>query len=126
MKKLFLIASIITICTIAQAAPEILLGSLVSVNNTTSNSQVVALSPLQINFQQFNFQNGGLSNTNACSLKVQISTDGTNFITTSTYLFPQTNSGGYTYYAPSTNIQVYVRVQATTTNNVLLGGSYGN
>ena len=125
MKKLFLIASIITICTIAQAAPQILLGSLVSVNGT-SNSQVVAMSPLQVNFQVFNFQNGGLSNTNAAALKVQISTDGTNYSTTSTYFFPETNSGGYTYYAPSTNLSVYLRVQAVTTNAVLLGGSYGN
>ena len=125
MKKLFLIASIITICTIAQAAPQILLGSLVSVNGT-SNSQVVAMSPLQVNFQVFNFQNGGLSNTNAAALKVQISTDGTNYSTTSTYFFPETNSGGYTYYALSTNLSVYLRVQAVTTNAVLLGGSYGN
>jgi hypothetical protein len=125
MKKLLAIVIAVAFCATIQAAPQILLGSLVSVNGT-SNSQVVALSPLQVSFQVFNFQNGGLTDTNAAALKVQISTDGTNYTTSSTYLFPQTNSGGYTYYAPSTNVQVYLRVQAVTTNAVLLGGSYGN
>jgi hypothetical protein len=125
MKKLLAILITVAFCATVQAAPQILLGSLVSVNGT-SNSQSVALSPQQITFQQFNFQNGGLTDTNAATLKIQLSLDGTNYINCGSYLFPLTNSGGYTYYAPSTNISVYLRVQAVTTNAVLLGGSYGN
>jgi hypothetical protein len=130
MKKLLLIAIVATANLMAQAAPTILLGSLVTVNGT-SNSQVVALSPQQLGFQVLNFQNGGMTSTNACTLNIQIASgnsDGTtnSFQTIGVYTFPTTNAQSVSYYQPSTNVVFYLRVQAVTTNAVALGGSYGN
>ena len=124
MKKLLTIITLAT-CIAVNAAPTLLIGNLVSVNGT-SNSAVVNLPNQTVNFQVFTFSNGGLTSTNDVALNVQLSTDGTNYNTVSVYKFTTTNAGAISYFAPSTNINVYLRVQAVTTNATLLGGSYGN
>lgn len=123
--KQIIIALLAAASITASAAPTILIGSLVTVNGT-SNSQSVALSPATVSFSTFSFQNGGLTSTNAVTLNIQMSTDNTNFNTIGTYTFAQTNSGAYSYYQTPTNIPVYLRVQAVTTNATQLGGTYGN
>lgn len=124
MKKTLIIAAL-AVCSIAYAAPTSLIGNLVTVNGTT-NSTVLTMPEQNINFQQFNFEHGGLLNTNQVTLAIQISTDLTNYTTVSTYKFSNTNAGTYTYYAPSTNVPIYLRVRVTTTNSTGLGGTYGN
>jgi len=127
MKKIFAITLAALLCSVAYSAPTTLIGSLISVNGT-SNSTVVVLSPQQVSFQVFNFQNGGLTATNAATLYLQIATDtaGTNFITVGTYAFATTNAGTYSTYFASTNLTINMRIQAVTTNAVSLGGTYGN
>jgi len=124
MNKLIATA-LLTSALAANAAPTMLLGNLVSVNGT-SNSAVVNMPNQTVSFQPFSFQNGGLTSTNDVTLHVQLSTDGTNYNTVNSYKFTTTNAASVNYFAPSTNITVYMRVQAVTTNATLLGGSYGN
>lgn len=129
MKKLLLISALVAANLAAIAAPTTIIGSLITVNGT-SNSTVVALPAQSVQFQVLNLQNGGLADTNACTLNVQVATgnaDGTTnaFQTISVYKFPTTNATTVSYYTPTTNITFYLRVQAVTTNAVQLGGSYG-
>ena len=110
-----------------KSSPLTLIGSLVTVNNTTAYSSTNAIQTPQVSLQVFQFSNGGLTATNAAVLYVQISPDTTNWFNVGNpYYFAQTNQGTYPYYPPATNFTVYLRVQATTTNSVGLGGTYGN
>lgn len=123
MKKL-LIAVALFASVAAYAAPVTLIGSLVNVNNATSNS-----APTTITYNpalsQFNIQNGGLTATNALVVNIQISIDQTNYVTIATYRPSATNATTETFYPGSTPVTVYMRAQAVTTNSVNLGGTYG-
>jgi hypothetical protein len=125
MKKLLAIAALLSALS-SEAAPVTLIGTLVTVNNTTSNSTAISVSPHPVYLSNFGFANNGLTDTNALQMNVQLSLDGTNFVTISSWKSSVTNAGAYGYTVTPTNWPVYMRVQSVTTNNVSVGATYSN
>ena len=126
MKKtlLAILASAI-VGLVVYAAPVVLIGTLVTVNNTTSSSSTNAIIPYNPNLAVFNFTHGGLVNTNDAVLHVLITSDLTNWTTVASFKFPSTNAGSYSFYPTNFQFPIYMKVVATTTNSVQLGGTYG-
>ena len=116
---------ILSLTACALAAPVILVGNLVTVASTTSNSVPITLAvPAYVG--AFSITHGALTTTNDLPTKIQLSFDGTNYTTLRT-VWPTTNSASTDSYASQTvNLTVYLRASITTTNTVTVGGSYGN
>ena len=126
VSAVILSAVLLCLAAPATAAPVILVGNLVTVDTTTSNSAPISLtSPTYI--APFSITHGALATTNNLPTKIQLSLDGTNYITLRT-VYPTTTNASATdsYVAQTTNLTVYLRASITTTNLVTVGGSYGN
>lgn len=116
--------AILAVTWASRAGNYTFLGSMVTVNNTTSNSTALAVGTLSVPEGRFLIQNGGLTATNALRVNVQISIDNTNFLTVATY-WPSVTNAATDVYMPSYSAQtVYIRAQAVTTNSVQVGTSY--
>lgn len=99
-----------------------LLGSLVPVNSTTSNSVGVAVATITVPPQSMSIQNGGLvTGTNHLVCNAQISLDGTNYATIGVYRPTSTNAATDSFVTGYTNQTIYFRMQAVTTTNVNVG-----
>lgn len=132
MKKITaLLALLFLACVtcLVYATNYVLIGSMAGVNGT-SNSPSILIGQVYPPRGTFYIQNGGIIATNAFLINVQMSIDGTNFFTVSTY-YPNTNSVGVTNYTDTfspaySGIPIYLRAQAVTVGgtNVLLGGTY--
>ena len=117
---LVLVAGVVLV----RASSYTFIGALATVNNTTTNSTALAVGTFNMPVGTFLIQNGGLSSTNALLVNVQVSVDGTNFLTVATYRPTVTNAVTDTY-VPSYSAQtIYIRAQAITTNSVQVGGMY--
>jgi hypothetical protein len=129
MKKLILpillVAALCLVWKTAPAAPTLLMGSLVTVNNTTSNSPAVTAFSYNPTLQQFSVTHGALTSTGALTLNIQATVDQTNYVTIGTWTPSYTNATTETFSGSSYAITNYIRVQAVTTNSVQIGGSYG-
>ena len=109
---------------LARATSYTFLGSLVPVNNTTSNSASLLIGTFNMPAGTFLIQNGGLTATNALRVNVQLSVDNTNWLTVSTYWPSATNATTETYIPSYAAQSIYIRAQAVTTNSVNVGGTY--
>lgn len=98
-----------------------LLGTLVTVNNTTSNSTAVAIGTISVPPQVLAVQTGGLTATNALTITAQVSMDGTNYTSIGTFRMSTTNATTQTWNTGYSNQTLYFRISATTTNNVEVG-----
>jgi len=125
-KQLSIIGGLVVLCLamvmVGRASSYTFLGTLATVNNTTSNSTGLAISTLSGSGSIY-VQNGGLTATNALRVNVQLSVDNTNFVTVATYWPAATNATTELYY-PSFSTPLYLRTQAVTTNNVTVGVVY--
>jgi len=109
---------------VARADSYVFLGSLVSVSNTTSNSAALAVGSFAVPQGRFFVSNGGLTATNALHVNVQVSVDGTNFVTVATY-WPSSTNAVTDSFSPGYAAQtIYLRTQAVTTNAVSVGTTY--
>lgn len=127
MKKLITILFVAALSALSvSAAPTLLLGNLITVNNTTSNSPATTALNWNPTTQQFTISHGALTGTNALTLNIQATTDQTNYITIGTWKPSFTNATTETIPANAFSITNYIRVQAVTTNSVTVGGSYGS
>jgi hypothetical protein len=109
---------------LARATLYTLMGSLVTVNNATSNTVSVAVGTFTLPYGTVYIQNGGLTATNALQVNIQASMDNTNFVTVATYWPSRTNATTETF-VPSYGVQtIYLRGQVITTNSVQVGGTY--
>jgi hypothetical protein len=107
---------------VAGAGTQVLIGSLLTVNNTTTNSASVTLTETAaVSAHTLFVQTAGMSNTNALSIAGQVSLDNTNWLTISTFVPAATNAGTVTWSTLATNMLLYGRVVVTTTNSVQLG-----
>ena len=109
----------------AFAGSSILVGSMATINNTTSNSVSVAAGTLTLPGGYFLIQNGGLTATNALVVNAQFSTDNTNFTTVATYYPTATNATTDKFFVSSAGLQtVYFRLSVVTTNSVQVGATF--
>ena len=126
MKKKLLIGVAVVLCLAAAfwagASSYTFIGSLQTVNNTTSNSTGLAVGSVS-GSGTFWIQNAGLTATNAMKVNVQISADNTNFITVATYWPAATNATVESFY-PTFTQPLYWRAQVVTTNSVQVGVVY--
>ena len=128
MKRFYSFLSILAflLCAaVIQAAPVLIIGSLVTVNNTTAYSSTNASFSYNPTLQQFTISHGALTATNALVLNIQSSVDQTNFVSSYVWYPTTTNAATEYIYAGSVPVTNYFRVQCTTTNSVQVGGNYG-
>jgi hypothetical protein len=124
----FLLVAAFLICMAemqAPAAPVLIIGSLVTVNNTTAYSSTNACFTYSPTLQQFTIPHGALTATNALVLNIQVSTDQVNFTNAFTWYPTTTNAATEYIYAGAVPVTNYFRVQCVTTNSVQVGGNYG-
>lgn len=118
------VAALVAMCLVARGGSQTFLGTLITVDNTTSNSASLAAGSFSMPSGYFLIQNGGLTATNALRVNVQVSVDNTNFLTVATY-YPSVTNAATDRYSPAYSAQtIYMRVQAVTTNSVEVGTSY--
>lgn len=123
MASLVLAAGVLAAASL-RAGSHTFLGTLVTVDNTTSNSVGFAAGSCRLPAGSFLVQNGGLTETNALVVNIQASIDNTNWLTVATY-YPAATNATTEVYAPSYSAQtIYLRAQAVTTNSVDVGLSY--
>lgn len=109
---------------LARAGSTILLGSMVTVNNTITNSAGIVIGNFSVPAGRFLIQNGGLSNTNALTVNVQLSLDDVNFTTVASYQ-PSVTNAVTDVFNPSFSPQnIYMRLQTVTTNSVQVGETF--
>lgn len=121
---LAVIAVLIGLAGGVRAGSQTFLGTLITVDNTTSNSTALAAGTFAMPAGYFLIQNAGLTETNALRVNVQVSVDNTNFLTVATY-YPAATNAATERYSPSYSAQtIYIRAQAVTTNSVNVGVSY--
>lgn len=119
-----LAAAIVAVVIGARAASYTFLGSMVEVDDTTSNSVALAAGTFTMPSGYFLIQNGGLTATNMLHVNIQVSIDGTNFVTVATY-WPSATNATTERFVPSYSLQtLYLRAQAVTSNTVTVGTSY--
>lgn len=126
MKKTFaLLAAVAAICLVAYAGTTTLLGTLITVNNTTSNTVAVVSGTVPAPRGTFVVAHNGLTATNALVCTEQLSIDNTNWITVNTFTFAATNATAQSFLGGNyTNRTIYTRLAITTTNSVDVGVSY--
>ena len=128
MKRFFcalgVIAVLVALVILPVRAATTLLGSLITVNNTTSNSTAVAIGSFTVPPQQLLVQNGGVvTGTNTFTANFQISLDQANWVTIKSYNPTVTNAATDSVTVPATNQTIYFRFQAVTTTNVQVGAT---
>ncbi len=101
-------------------AASTLIGTLPSVNGTT-NSPSITNTTVTLQPGSFLISNGGLSNTNALRVNLQVSVDNTNFVNVATYGPSSTNATTDAFNPSYTNQTIYIRAQVVTTNAVNVG-----
>lgn len=125
MKKLLFALTVLLAFYAAQAAPILIIGSLVTVSNATAYSTTNQTFQNAPNMQMFTISHGALVSTNDLPLAIQSSTDQVNF-TNSYVWYPSTTNAATEYiYAGTIPVTNYFRVKVVTTNSVQVGGSYG-
>lgn len=125
---LIVIALLLAIFTTSTyATPTLLIGSLVTVNNSTSNSPVVQALGNTTASQTLTITHGALTATNAFYIAGQFTVDQTNYFTSPVVWYPY-YTNATTEYIPANyfTFTPYFRAQVTSTNSVQVGGSYGN
>jgi hypothetical protein len=125
MKKAIATSVVLLAAVLILRSSSIFYGSLIQVNNTTSNLTSQTVGSFAIPPGTWNLTHGGLNTgTNALASNLQISIDNTNFITVATLYPTATNAGTYALQ-PTYGLQpLYFRVQFVTTSNVYAGGTY--
>ena len=131
MKKLIL-ASVfaliaVAIVFIARAAPTIIAGSPVVVNNASANTSVTPAFSYNPTLQQFQITHGALGATTDIALKIYVGVSGStnNCVQVYTWYPSFTNATTETVPAGVIPIPNYVFGTITTTNSQSLYGSYG-
>jgi len=121
MKKILFSAILLAAFAVSSNAATTLLGTLVTVDNTTSNSTSVAVTSVTVPAQSLLVSHTLLTNTTSLTGYAQVSLDGTNFVDVATYTPSTTAAGTEAVTMAATNITVYLRFSAVTTNNVGVG-----
>jgi len=109
---------------LAKAGSALIFSGLVTVNNTNAYSPTGAVGVVAWPAGKFTFVNGGLTSTNACTKKVQISIDSSNFVTLASFQFSVTNATNALFIMPSGSSTVWMRIETDTTNNVQTADFY--
>jgi hypothetical protein len=129
MKKLIIAAwillALLFVTVPMLATPTLLMGTLVTVDTTTSNSPAIAAFTYNQPLQQFTVSHGALTSTGAFYLTIQATLDQTNYVTLGTWHPTTTNAATEVFSGASYAPTNYMRVQCTSTNSVQVGGSYG-
>lgn len=119
--KIILLLALIGMFAVS-AKSEQLLGSLIAVNNATSNSAPASIGSITVPSQVLDVQTTGIpGGTNGLSVITSVSLDGTNFVSLHTLKMSTTNATTQAFNTGSTNVTLYFRVSAVTTTNVTLG-----
>jgi hypothetical protein len=118
-------AVIVSFAFTARATPTLLVGSLVTVNNTSSNSPTIGALTYVPASQQFTISHGALTATNAFYLTFQPTLDGTNYVSSGVWYPFYTNACTEIIPPGYFTITNNFRVVITSTNSVQVGGSYG-
>ena len=128
-KKLSFVALLLTLILLAvcsaMATPTLIVGSLVAVNNTTSNSVYTTALNYSPQLQQWSVTHTALPNTNAFYLTFRVSLDQTNAVAVGTWYPSNTNACTEIVPANQFNITNYVQISCTTTSSVSYSASYG-
>ena len=130
MKKIIKFAAVAAVAATlfgflaVKATTYTLVGSMVTVDNTTSNTAAITLGTFAYPRGTFYIQNGGLTATGALVINIQASVDDTNFITIATYRPAATNATTETYSPAYAAQTIYLRASVVTTNSVQVGGVY--
>ena len=115
---------VVVLAIVARADSYTFLGSLATVDNTTENSPALAVGGFSLPRGVFLISHGTLTETNALRINIQVSLDGSNFITAATWWPARTNAWSVNFspnYAAQT---IWLRAQAVTTNAVQVGANY--
>lgn len=114
----------ISLLASAQTFNSVVSSNLISygaINTTSSTSAPVVVSSLYLPSNlNYLFQNGGMPNTNAISVAIQLSFGTNDWTTVQTFKFSSTNAADETARFTS-SMRVYSRVVITTTNNYNVG-----
>jgi hypothetical protein len=116
-----------TTVLLVRATEFTFLGSMVTVDTTTSNSPAASVGTFTVPRGALYLAHGALTATNNLPVKIQLSLDGTNFITVSTNWPSSTNATAATpetIWPAFTGNSVYMRISVTTTNSVEVGATY--
>ena len=123
MRILAIILAVFTAASAHAALTSTNLFTFAPVNGTT-NGNNFSLAGVYLPQRSYLIQNGGTTNaagTNAWSVAIQISLDGTNFTTVATYR-PSTTNAAMDVYTPSLSSQtITARAQIITTNPISVG-----
>jgi hypothetical protein len=125
----------VVICILAlgfgfQAQAQVqLFGNLSTITGTaaspfTTNSAVCDTNTARVSIGTIQLTTGGLTTIGSLAGYEQISLDGTNFINVGTYNPTNTSAGTVTIQQTTTNITIYIRLQAVVTNAVNIGANY--
>jgi hypothetical protein len=126
LKALAALAAIAGMLTVAAIGGDtLLLGTLIPVDGTT-NTTAIAAGGVSYPGGWFTIQHGGITATSAVTLTAQMSFDQTNYFNVAVWTPPLTNAGSYSWLPSFGTQAVYLRVQAVTTNEVSLGGTFHN
>ena len=108
------------------AVPILVVGNLVTVNNTSSNSAPFVALGSTPGSQTLNVTHGVLTATNAFYLSAQFTMDQTNYWTSPTLWYPS-NTNACTEYVSATywSFQPYMRLVCTSTNSIQYQATYG-
>lgn len=102
-----------------------IMGTLATVNNTSSNTTAVVSGTVTLPRGTFSVSNGGLTATNACAVIEQVSVDGLNWTSVRTNYFTATNAATQAFAGGNVAaLSVSTRLLFTTTNSVNVGASY--
>jgi len=107
----------------ARGQSSVLFGTPETINGT-SNSAPVAVGTVFYPRGTFLVQHGSLGSTNALTLYAQVSLDGTNFLTISTWRPTNTSAATETFTLGYGSVTNHLRVQVVTTNAVTVNAIY--
>jgi len=124
--KTFLIALFaLTVCVLASAAPVLVGGSPLVVNNTSSNCAAATSFASPPSIQNFSVQHGALGSTNDIALSVSNTLDGVNYVYAYTW-HPSNTNAGTEYINPFQFTNNLTRATVTTTNSQSVVITFGN
>lgn len=120
MKTLLVIlCALVLTCAARADTTSSLVGNLLTIDNTTNNTPAVSFGSFgYFHWASFTITNGGLTDTNALTLRGQFSLDGTNWATVITHNLTSTNATNHTWSPELAPQAGYWRLQIVTTNSV--------
>jgi len=120
------LAALLAMFATVRATPLLVAGTLITVNNTTSNTAPFVALNFNASSQNFSVAHGSLTATNAFWITGQFTLDQTNYVAGGVWYPSLTNAT--TEYIPATffTFTPYMRLATTSTNSITYSATYGN